>query len=387
MLKDGWRFYWIARSEGAIAQMPTLNPSRKASSSLGLTLQSILNMKLDEGGELRLFYRPSFRKLTGSTNAAILLSQIWHFFERKQYKPFYKFIQPCSHELYKAGDSWTELMAWSYEEFRTALKKIGQKVTGGKSKRAIYRDAIVIYWTDSNQMTWFDMNLLNFAKAILSAYDMDALGNSALSVCLKTLDTQLVQELGYSKLPHSIDSFSQKEKTKYLTAADASGEESPSAMDNLEEITRELDPGLAIETIEQHPMVKYFKSKTGTGVLTAKMRKAFLSPVWARHPDNQSHLPYPNLLWHWDHEPEFMSFVKERITELRASSCYYEPINILKNLTKFDAVVTEEWGKKCGWWAWKEANAQLCSSSEPEGNTRVPTYREDEQVYVEYADP
>jgi hypothetical protein len=45
---------------------------------------------------------------------------------------FYKFLSSCSNKLYKEGDSWTEEMGFSEDEFRYAFSKIGVKYTSKK---------------------------------------------------------------------------------------------------------------------------------------------------------------------------------------------------------------------------------------------------------------
>jgi hypothetical protein len=71
-------------------------------------------------------YIPAIRMLTGSTNAAILFQQLNFRFEKKP-SGFYKFQSPPAqpHDKYRAGDSWTEELMFSKEEFRTAFDKIG----------------------------------------------------------------------------------------------------------------------------------------------------------------------------------------------------------------------------------------------------------------------
>lgn len=71
-------------------------------------------------------YIPAIRILTGSVNAAILFQQLNFRFEKKP-AGFYKFQSPPAqpHDKYRVGDSWTEELMFSKEEFRTAFDKIG----------------------------------------------------------------------------------------------------------------------------------------------------------------------------------------------------------------------------------------------------------------------
>lgn len=81
----------------------------------------------------QLKYCPSLNQLTGSINATIVLLQLEYWFSKTQGKPFYKFLDVCNHDLYKAGDSWVEELGFSKAEFRSAFLKIGKVY---KSKKA-----------------------------------------------------------------------------------------------------------------------------------------------------------------------------------------------------------------------------------------------------------
>ncbi|MFA6138857.1 MAG: hypothetical protein WC667_12360 [Sulfurimonas sp.] len=76
-----------------------------------------------------IVYRKELNKITGSVTATILLQQLIFHASNNNYVPFYKFIEPCNNELYKAGDSWIEELGFTIHEFRTACQtnsKIGQ---------------------------------------------------------------------------------------------------------------------------------------------------------------------------------------------------------------------------------------------------------------------
>lgn len=138
-------------------------------------------------------YRPNFARLTGSVTAAVLLQQIFFRWTHHGREPFFKFKEPCSHDEYREGDSWCEELAFTKHEFDGALKKVGTKVTRGKNKTALmdyewpdfpedkesdeYDKAwskaikhIVIYWTDSNRMTWYHFNEAVFQAALSAVY-------------------------------------------------------------------------------------------------------------------------------------------------------------------------------------------------------------------------
>lgn len=126
-------------------------------------------------------YRPKFAALTDSAMSAILLQQMIHRWKKQQGEAFYKFKQACQHERYREGDSWCEELEWNAYEFDQALKVIGTKVTKGVKKQELLDtepptrnegesdedflkrletavSRIVLYWTDSNRVTWYLLN-------------------------------------------------------------------------------------------------------------------------------------------------------------------------------------------------------------------------------------
>ena len=105
-------------------------------------------------------YIPELKELTkGDIKAAILLSQIVYWWDTKGGKPFYKFNTPSSnHPLYKEGDSWTEDLGFSEYQFRSARSKIAAKVTTGSSKTELLRENYVVYWTESDRKTCYQVN-------------------------------------------------------------------------------------------------------------------------------------------------------------------------------------------------------------------------------------
>lgn len=125
-------------------------------------------------------YRPEFRKICGSVNAAILLHQMmyWGLDENGEAIEFYKFKEPCKHEAYKPGDSWCEELGFSREEFDNAINQIGfKKVRGWKEGRSKVKqvaqketDAFVIYYTDKARFTWYRVNVALLGKVLKSLY-------------------------------------------------------------------------------------------------------------------------------------------------------------------------------------------------------------------------
>jgi hypothetical protein len=71
-------------------------------------------------------YNPEFRRLplVKSVNSALLLQQLDFWFDK--HSVFWKFIEPApNHSKYREGDSWTEELGMTKDEFRTAFANIG----------------------------------------------------------------------------------------------------------------------------------------------------------------------------------------------------------------------------------------------------------------------
>jgi hypothetical protein len=116
-------------------------------------------------------YRPKLNKITGSVTATILLQQILFHWKGKKGIPFYKFKEPCSHERYKEGDSWEEEIGFSRKEFDTAIKKIGYKIGKNKNfKEKKKQEAFVWFRTDSQRVTWYEVNEKALEKALNGIY-------------------------------------------------------------------------------------------------------------------------------------------------------------------------------------------------------------------------
>lgn len=81
----------------------------------------------------RICYYPELVQRVGSINTALMMAQLEFWFKVTEGRPFYKFLEPCGHELYKEGDSWAEELGMTSSEIRSAFKRIG---TIYKSKRA-----------------------------------------------------------------------------------------------------------------------------------------------------------------------------------------------------------------------------------------------------------
>lgn len=121
-------------------------------------------------------YRPRMNKMTGSVIATILLNQMMYWAKR-QGNGFYKFVSPCSHELYIEGDSWTEELKLTKHEFYGAIKKIGFK--RGKSSNEIEseKDAYIIYYTTKDRLTYWIVNWDKIEADLSNLYNRNYLVN------------------------------------------------------------------------------------------------------------------------------------------------------------------------------------------------------------------
>jgi hypothetical protein len=148
-------------------------------------------------------YRKSLRPLAGSVTATILLQQMIFHAKNKQWEPFYKFRAPCSHEHYREGDSWTEELGFSGDEFDTALRRIATKVTKGSSKFDVLAGedskCLILYWTDADRVTWYQVNVRLLGKLTMPIY----LGNLAIPNYLGNQEKPNYLENGESPITYS----------------------------------------------------------------------------------------------------------------------------------------------------------------------------------------
>jgi len=99
-------------------------------------------------------------------NGMVMLSLIINHW-REQGK-FYRFQTPCNHELYLKGESWQEMTGFSRKVIRTALNSIAIKRTVKNRESNEVKNAIVIYYTDKNRLTWYELNVKELNKRIKS---------------------------------------------------------------------------------------------------------------------------------------------------------------------------------------------------------------------------
>ena len=72
-------------------------------------------------------YRKELNQITGGVIQSIILSQVMYWYYQSGSKKYYKFIEPCEHNLYKKGNSWTEELGIKKDQFRDNIKKLKEK--------------------------------------------------------------------------------------------------------------------------------------------------------------------------------------------------------------------------------------------------------------------
>lgn len=136
-------------------------------------------------------YRPEYNAITDSVAASIFLQQVWYWWQKSGRQPFYKFLDACEDRAYRPGDSWAEELGFTASQVDTARSKIAVKITKGANKKQLRECALVIYWTDSNRMTWYELNEDLFFTLVGLAYtNYDAIRKSEISKYLGKPDFQ-----------------------------------------------------------------------------------------------------------------------------------------------------------------------------------------------------
>ena len=135
----------------------------------GVIIKMALNSPIQTINPAYFLFIPKDAK--GSAKATLanrILCQTLYWRERMNRRPFFKFIEPNSHNLYKEQDSWCEELYVSRYEFREALKLIGTKVRDSEeavklmNSKSTDVDKIIITYTDSNNLTWHMVNMRAF---------------------------------------------------------------------------------------------------------------------------------------------------------------------------------------------------------------------------------
>jgi hypothetical protein len=136
---------------------------------------------------------PRLARHFGSASIAAFLTVALQEFKASKGEPFYKFNEPCGHELYREGDSWEEALGLSSRAVKTVLNKIGFKlgpstrsriaaeitrVMGREaSKEEIQQlfekrrnEALIVYYTDREHVTWYELRMQEVSKLLTAVY-------------------------------------------------------------------------------------------------------------------------------------------------------------------------------------------------------------------------
>jgi len=152
-----------------------IEEARKLAFGKPRTIPARLLLSILSGDTYCVPYRPRFARAVGSVTAAILLQQIIYWDERKGGRYFYKFKEPCTHALYKEGDSWTEELGFSRRAFDTARDHIALRKTAAASLPDTIREAErqgkpVVYWVSTGRVTHYIIIEDVLADILATAY-------------------------------------------------------------------------------------------------------------------------------------------------------------------------------------------------------------------------
>lgn len=130
-------------------------------------------------------YFPQLRSLAGGVTATILMQQLEYWFD-KSGGYFYKFLEPAEkgHPYYKHGDSWTEELGYSKDEFRTAFDKIGVR----HKSRTQYEKAVAAgkAFTKSNGDEVYYCSYFDNQQKLTFYFRNDGPLDNAIEILMKT---------------------------------------------------------------------------------------------------------------------------------------------------------------------------------------------------------
>jgi len=110
-----------------------------------------------------------------TASAAILMQQLDYWFSKAKNGTFYKFLQPCEKDEYKAGDSWCEELGFDSEEFRSAFDMIGVRYKSAKEYNAAkvegdaFKNMFYLSYTDRIKGLTFYLRNDNVVDSVLDA--------------------------------------------------------------------------------------------------------------------------------------------------------------------------------------------------------------------------
>jgi hypothetical protein len=243
-------------------------------------------------------YRPRLNRLTGKVTATILLQQIMFRWAHVGERPFYKFRAPCKHKLYKEGDSWTEELGFTGSEFDTAIRTIGTKIKRGTSKFEALEGTdvknLVIYWTDSSRLTWYQLNTPLLETALEWLYGDELLGNSTFLNYLENKESSITKKAKKAALPLSeiTTEITTKNDVVVLT------KEQQSALDKL------LQLGVQPQSTAQRYATSHASDQVigwceyalaeglGAGYVRTMLDAGETAPTVEEKPDHSAHVDY-----------------------------------------------------------------------------------------------
>jgi len=128
-----------------------------------------------------------------SCATAILMQQLDYWFSKNKKDRFFKFLSPCEHPKYNEGDSWTEELGFSEDEFRTAFDSIGvryksMKEISEKQKAGedIFQNMFYLSYTNRIEACTYYMRNNDLVDLIL-----DSLMSGTLDTLYETVVTQV----------------------------------------------------------------------------------------------------------------------------------------------------------------------------------------------------
>ena len=152
----------------------------------------------------KLSYCPELNEITGGPLHTIAALQIRYRWQQSGGLPFYKFSMPCTHPLYRNGESWTEELGFSPAQWRTILKVLGHRQSSASPKTS--SEHFFSYRTDADRVTWWTWN-----EDLWIALDQQSSkkdGDQLLSLAEK-IDTYIYmmedRHTGLVKIGHSKD--------------------------------------------------------------------------------------------------------------------------------------------------------------------------------------
>lgn len=180
-------------------------------------------------------YRPTLARLVGSVLGAIYLQQVTHYWKVSGgQRAFYKFAAPCSHKLYREGDSWLEVLAYTRSELTTAQACSSTKIIKGVSKAGVLEDVLpqldgprllnsanlVAFWTDGERVTWYQLNVGLLGRALRQIY----LGNAGFRNSYVMQDSVVAGNAGFpstfsTESTHGVSAYMAPENSNKQTEA------------------------------------------------------------------------------------------------------------------------------------------------------------------------